>query len=337
MMVVDGHCHVTPVGFPPAPSEAAAPRWPCMRHHDAHNATMMMGDMAFRELDLRSWDVDRRIEDMDRDGIAMQVVSPMPELLSYWMTPEDAAIVCDASNAQIADMIARAPHRFRGLGAVPMQDPARAAAALGRLRTTFGLSGVEIGSNIDGVMLGDARFDPFWAAAQDEGLAVFVHALHPIAAKPLAANPPFTAFALFPVDVAMAAASLAMAGVADRFPRLRIGFSHGGGALAAILGRLDIGWEATAGFTDRAVRRPSEQARGFFYDSNVYDPSFLRHLTDAAVPGQVFMGTDYPYQIMQPDPVAYLRSAGLSDRALADLASGAIGRFLGEELDTALT
>nr|WP_255247050.1 amidohydrolase family protein [Sphingopyxis sp. GW247-27LB] len=336
MPFVDVHSHVTPFAFPDAPSAAVRGRWPCMHCSSPAEGTVMIGDAPFRKLDNRSWNVSRRIEDMDRDGVAMQVLSPMPELLSYWLSSADAELICDTSNRQIAEMIAAAPRRFRGLGAVTLQDPKRAARMMKNIRREFGLSGVEIGSNIDGEMLGGARFDPFWAAAEEEGMAVFVHALHPLAAKPIAPSPQFTAFSLFPIDVAMAAASLLMSGVMDRFPTLRIGFSHGGGALGAILGRLDTGWERTDGYAANVQRRPSEQARALFYDSNVYDPAYLRHLATTVVPGQVFAGTDYPYEIMQQAPASFIHGLGLNAADLESLSIGAASRFLDEDLSSAL-
>ena len=326
--LIDVHCHVTPNAFPPSPSAEVAGRWPCMRCSSNVAATLLIGDTPFRELDNRSWDVARRLDDMDRDGVAMQVLSPMPELLSYWLDTSAAEIVCTHSNVQIAEMIAAAPTRFKGLGAVPLQDPARAAALLPRLRDDFGLSGVEIGSNINGAMLGDSRFDIFWEAAEDLGMAVFVHALHPVAVKSIEASPLFTAFAGFPIDVAMAAASLMTSGALTRYPRLRIGFSHGGGALGSILGRLDKGWSAGNRYGIADMLMPSEQAKALFYDSNVYDPGYLQYLATRIAPGQVFVGTDYPYQIMQEAPADFIAVAGLDETDLRSLHSGAAKAFL---------
>jgi aminocarboxymuconate-semialdehyde decarboxylase len=334
---VDLHCHVSPQAFPAAPEEAVRGRWPCMRCLAVGKEALMVGETMFRELDSRSWDVARRIEDMDRDKVSMQVLSPMPELLSYWFEPGVAQHLCDASNHQIAEMMARAPRRFRGLGAVPLQDPMVAATQLPRLQREFGLSGVEIGSNINGIMLGDARFNPFWEAAEALGMAVFVHALHPVAAKPIQPAPFYIPFALFPVDVAMAVSSVLMAGVMDRFPGLRLGFSHGGGAMTGILGRLDTGWSATNGFGGKGVSRPSEAAQNMFYDSNVYDPVHLRYLAEQVVPGRVFAGTDYPYDIMQRSPADFVESAGLSDPALASVRAGAAGAFLAEDLPVVIS
>lgn len=330
---VDVHSHVSPLNFPSAPNAEVAPRWPCMQCHSSTEATMLVGETPFRKLDARSWDVARRLEDMDRDLVDMQVLSPMPELLSYWLEPADAQILCDASNHLIADMVSAAPSRFRGLGSVPLQDPEAAARMLPRLKSQFGLLGVEIGSNINGKLLGSEEFEPFWASAEAENMAVFVHALHPLAAKTLPKpDIHFTGFALFPVDTGMAAASLIMSGVLNRYPRLRIAFSHGGGTLGATLGRLQAGWSMTNGFEGRSAMSPFDQAKHFFYDTNVYHPDFLTYLATKMAPGQVLGGTDYPYVIMQKDPARWIRSIGLPEDVERSICFEAASRFLADEL-----
>src|SRR4051812_16982617 len=100
MKLIDAHCHVSPADYPASPGDAARATWPCMHRHDDGRQVMMIGDAPFRALDSRSWDVARRIDDMDRDGVALQVLSPMPELLSYWLPHDHAEILCDCSNHQ---------------------------------------------------------------------------------------------------------------------------------------------------------------------------------------------------------------------------------------------
>lgn len=323
---IDVHSHVSPLNFPDTPHAGVASRWPCMQCQSSVEGTLMIGETPFRALDARSWNVARRVEDMDAEGVTMQVLSPMPELLSYWLDLPDAQILCDASNHLIASMVSAAPTRFRGLGSVPLQDPDVAARMLSRLKTEFALKGVEIGSNINGKLLGYPEFDPFWEAAEAEGMAVFVHALHPVASKGLTVpHANFTGFALFPVDTGMTAASIILGGVLDRFPRLRIGFSHGGGTLGATIGRLQLAWSDERGLA------PAEQARRFFYDTNVYDGEYLTYLATRMAPGQVFAGTDYPYQIMQKDPARWIRSLNLPKQVEQSIRSKAAGRFLDEE------
>lgn len=325
--VIDVHSHVIPHSFPDNPSPGHNHRWPCLTV-TAASASLVIDNKPFRDIDARSWDLERRIEDMDRDGVGMQVLSPLPELLSYWFDPDDAVAMCDHVNGVIGAMVAARPDRFTGLGLAPLQSPDLAATYLDRVKTTFGMKGIEIGSNINGVPLGDARFDPVYAAAEDLGLAIFVHALHPLATKAIGADPTFTAMAGFPLDTGMAVASLILTGAIERFPRLRWSFSHGGGTIGSMLGRLDKGFTLTNAYGGKLSRKPSEIARGLYYDSNVYDPDYLRHLARHTAPGHVHLGTDYPFALMQLEPFVYLQGAGLRDQDFESLCFGAAEAFL---------
>ena len=329
--LIDVHSHVVPPSFPENPSPGRNSRWPCLTV-TAASASLVIDNKPFRDIDSRSWDLERRIEDMDRDGVGMQVLSPLPELLSYWFEPGDAVAMCDHVNGVIAEMVAARPDRFAGLGLAPLQSPDLAAAYLERVKSTFGMAGIEIGSNIDGVPLGDARFDPVYAAAESLGLAIFVHALHPLATKAIGADATFTAMAGFPLDTGLAAASLILSGTIERFPALRWSFSHGAGTLGSMLGRLDKGYALTKAYGGKLSRRPSEIAGTLFYDSNVYDPDYLRHLVRHTAPGQVHLGTDYPFALMQTAPFAYLTEAGLDEREFTSLCFGAAEAFLARQV-----
>lgn len=186
---------------------------------------------------------------------------------------------------------------------------------------------VEVGSNINGLLPGDTRFDEFFAEAERLGMALFVHALHPVGAERLGATSDLVPFAAFPLDTALAAASLIRAGTLERYPRLRIGFSHGGGALVSLVPHLQRGWELSGGFGGASREPPASHARRFYYDSLVYDAAWLRHLISAFAPGQFFAGTDYPYAIEQRGLRAFLdaAAAGADEPVYAATAR----RFLG--------
>jgi aminocarboxymuconate-semialdehyde decarboxylase len=328
--LIDVHSHVVPRSLPRDPTGGEIGAWPSV-HCEACGrlAKVMVGNKPFRDIDDRSWDVERRVADMDADGVWQQALSPMPELLSYWLEPGAALELTRHLNATIGEMVARRPDRFHGLGAVPLQDPELAAKEIATLRGRFGLVGVEVGSNIAGAYLGDSRFDPFFAAAEEHDMAVFVHALHPLQARDLARHPMLAPFAAFPVDTALCAASLIMEGIPERFPRLKLAFSHGGGVLAPILHRMEYGWGASGGFNGKLPRSPKAYAREFFYDSLVYDEAYLQHLVTHIAPGQVFLGTDYPYLIMQPEPRPFIASATALPGVGPTLWSNAAERFLG--------
>jgi aminocarboxymuconate-semialdehyde decarboxylase len=326
MTVIDVHNHVVPAQFPIAGDPGVAARWPCMRHGAAGTARIMMGDTAFRAIDDRCWDARRRIAEMDEEGVDVQVLSPMPELLSYWLPPGHGTTIARHVNAAIAEMIAVAPLRFAGLGMVPMQDPDLAARELSVVKRDYGLAGVEIGSNVNGVVPGDPRFDGFFAEAERLDLAIFIHALHPVAADRIVGPPRTAGFVLFPIDTGLAAVSLITAGTLQRYPRLRVGFSHGGGVLAAILPRLQFGWQLETVLQD-SFASPVETARRLFYDNLVYDAATQRHLIDTFGASQIFLGSDYPFVARQVRPGDTLTELSAAERAA--LSSENARRFLG--------
>jgi aminocarboxymuconate-semialdehyde decarboxylase len=325
--VIDVHTHIVPEHFPAAPSPSCATRWPLMEHHPEHKASVMIGGKEFRLVDHRCWECARRLRDMDEGEITMQVVSPMPELLSYWLDLAAAEEMARHINGAIAGLIAAAPGRFAGLGMVPLQDPERAARALGAIKSEYGLAGVEIGSNVNGKPPGHESFDPFWAEAERLGLAIFVHALHPTATERMVGPAVLPTYLGFPVDTGLAAASLITGRTLEKFPKLRVGFSHGGGILAAILPRLANGWR-TAPPLKVAFQDPHATARRFYYDNLVFEAPFVRYLMSVFGASQIFVGSDYPFGAGQPHPTRFTREIGLDPGDWEAMSGGNARRFL---------
>jgi aminocarboxymuconate-semialdehyde decarboxylase len=171
-------------------------------------------------------------------------------------------------------------------------------------------------------------FDPFYAEAERLGLAIFVHALHPLIGERLVGPKPLAAFIGFPTDVGLAAASFITGGTLAKFPNLRIGFSHGGGTLAALLPRLQNGWAIAPEFR-AAFASPTQSARRMFYDNVVFDPDLLRHLIATFGETQIVAGSDYPYVAGQRFPGRPFDALGLPEDTLDLLRAGNARRFLG--------
>lgn len=319
--VIDIHTHVVPPRLAADPKRDA--RWPSVGWSSGDQAAVLIAGNVFRKIDTRSWDVERRLADMVEDGTDMQVLSPMPELLSHWLPPDDAEFLADVMNDQIASMIAQAPRNFAGIGMVCMQDTQRAIRQLEKVKT-LGLAGIEIGTHINGVALGSEGLFPIYEAAQSLGLGLFVHPLHPAGMERVGGSPEFAATAVFPLETALASVSLLAAGVPETFPQLRILLSHGGGALPWILPRMDFGW--SLGAKGRMTRAPSKIARQFWYDSILYDPASLSYLANAVGGARVVVGSDYPYAIRQKQPGAFVKRALSSDAVLAENSFGFLGR-----------
>jgi aminocarboxymuconate-semialdehyde decarboxylase len=279
---IDIHAHVVPERFPaylgstvpsPWPSTADAPDAKGLCHRQ-----VLIGGKHYRTVDERCWSPPRRLADLPEMGLACQVLSPMPELLSYWLDAADAQPLIRYLNEQTAAMCAESGGRLLGLAAVPLQGIDAAVAELRDAAERLGLFGVEIGSNVNGKAIGDARFDPFFEACVALNLPVFVHALKPAGMERLVGPPPLQQVLAYPTDIGLAAASVITGGLLQRHPDLRIAFSHGGGTFAALLPRLQQGWKTFPALADSIAESPAAQARRLFYDTLVYDAPTLRHL-----------------------------------------------------------
>jgi len=325
MKVIDVHCHVVPSEFPAAPPSCQ--HWPAMDHRGNNQAMVMIGKREFRLVDSRCWDTARRIADMNEEDVGMQAISPMPELLSYGIEAKDNLLLSQSVNRAIGEMVRAAPDRFVGMGMVPLHDPQLAAKELARLRSECGLIGVEIGSNIAGKSPGDPFFDPFYGEAERLGLAVFVHALHPSLEGRLIGPALLGAYVGNPTESGIAAASVITGRVLEKFPKLRIGFSHGGGTLAAFLPRLETGWQRVAMLKD-AFASPAATAQRMYYDNIVYQKPLLKYLIDTFGVTQIFVGSDYPFTAGQKNSARLFEGLGLSPEDLAALRGGNASRFL---------
>ncbi len=290
--------------------------------HACHKHVMISGKV-YRTVSDGCWSVPRRLEDMGGMRVSRQVLSPMPELLSYWLPMPDGGVLIRYLNDEIAAMVARAPERFVGLGAVPLQDVDAAIVELQYLRE-LGFAGAELASHVNGVSIGEARFEPFFAAAEQLGAAIFVHALRPAGQERIVG-----AFAeqavCFPGDIALACASMITGGIAARHPRLRMAFSHGGGAMAMLLPRLVHAWTQIPKARESLTESPAQTAQRFFYDHLVFDPAAIRFLAGSFGASQILVGSDYPFNMGDPDPVGTLEKAGLDPALTAANAR----RFLG--------
>ena len=309
---IDVHTHVVPARFPRyAGLRDSEPRWPAMAEIDACHRSVVIDGRVFRTVPSDSWDPAVRASQMAGRGLAHQVLSPMPELLSYWLEPADGEAMCRFLNDFIVGLTTDAPERFTGLGVVPLQDVDAAIRVLEHAAGSLGLAGVEVASHVNGTPIGHPSFHPFFEAVQALDMVVFVHALRPTGLDRLV-GPAALEYALgYPTEIGLAAASMITGGTLARFPALRVAFSHGAGTLGQMLPRLEHAWNVLPGFRVEGVPSPRELARRMYVDDLVYDGQAIRHLVDLFGPTQLMLGSDYPFAIQDPDPVGRLAAAGL--------------------------
>jgi aminocarboxymuconate-semialdehyde decarboxylase len=325
---IDIHAHVVPSRFPRSVREPVPPSWPSMAPAQACHQHVMIGNKVYRTVSDRCWDIPKRIADMDAMGLRLQVVSPMPELLSTWMEPAPANDLLRFINDETAEMVGQSGGRMAALGGIPLQDMDLALAELHRLMKDLGFAGVEIGSNLNGKPIGAPEFEPFFAEAEALGAAVFVHALRPTGMDRLVGPGQLQQVLAYPSDVGLAAASIITSNLIVRHPRLRIAFSHGGGTLGLLLPRLAEGHRVFQALAQEMDVAPVEQARRLFFDTLVYDAAALRYLTELYGDTQLMIGTDHPFNFHDRTPVARIEDAFASDDVRERLLFRNARRFL---------
>jgi aminocarboxymuconate-semialdehyde decarboxylase len=317
MIVIDTHAHFVPERFPARPADVPATEWPELTSLPDGNARMSFDGKEFRIFEPAYWDVEGRVAQMDSEGIAIQVLSPLPELLSYWFSPEAGRAIATHVNESIAAAIDLAPTRLCGLGMLPLQDIEAALAGVAHL-SALELRGVIVASNVNGTSIADARFDPVFGALEAADLAVFVHGYRPAGTERLLGSPFLAPVVGVPQDTASAIASLIMTDILGRFPSLRFGFAHGGGTFGAVLARMDHVWHEFPQMQAAVATSPREYARRFYFDSVTFGPEYLSFLVEMLGSKSVIAGTDGPTPIGQRDLAAFVSEACKGDREAAE-------------------
>lgn len=276
-------------------------------------------------------DYEGRVADLDRMGIDVQVLSGWIDLTGYELSSPAAAEYSNAHNEALAGEAARAPDRFRTLGTVPLQDPDAAIAVLERAMGELGMKGVEIATTID------SRYphrweglDGFWEAAQDLGAFVLLHPMRPLTGVDLDAF--FMSNSVGrPAESTIALSGLILTGVFERFPELRLCVVHGGGFAPFQIGRLDKAYGQKPGLVGKHIAKaPSEYLRSLYVDTVVHDPAALRYLVDYMGADRVLLGTDYPFEMGDQDPVGFVGSVpGLSTADVAAITGGTAAAMFG--------
>ncbi len=270
--------------------------------------------------------IDERILDMDRLGVDVQAVSPVPTQYYYFAEPGLGRQAARLVNDGIAAAVARFPDRLVGLGTVPLQAPELAVLEMKRCVSELGLRGIEISSNVAGRELAEPQFRPFFAAAEELGVLLFMHPLGVTHGQRLSEYY-LNNLIGNPLESAIAVSHLIFGGVLEQHPGLKLCVAHGGGYLPTYWGRLDHAWRERDDCRQFITRPPSEYLRRLYFDTVVFDQRHLQFLLDTYGPEQLLMGTDYPFDMAEPDPVKF--HAVLDPLAREKILGGNALRLLG--------
>lgn len=329
MLKIDVHTHILPREIPKWKDSFGYGGFIGLDHYKPCCAKMVRDDgTQFRDVEENCWDAEKRIEECDASGVDIQVLSTVPVMFNYWAKPNDGAEIARFLNDHIAEIVTKFPKSFVGLGTVPLQDAGLAVRELERCKD-IGLAGVQIGTNVNQLNLGEPQFFDIFAACQELGMAIFVHPWD------MAGEKDMQKYWLpwlvgMPAEVSRAICSLIFSGVLERLPDLRICFAHGGGSFPSTIGRIEHGFNVRPDLC--AVdnpHNPRKYLNKMYFDALVHDTATLDYLINLVGADRIAMGSDYPFPLGEFKPGNLIESSGYNDEIKAKLLYGAALNWLG--------
>lgn len=249
------------------------------------------------------------LDELKKSGVDAVLLCPWVSLVRYEATPEESLDACQVQNDALCSLVKKYHGQIAALGMIPLQNVPLAIKELERLIKS-GLKGVEIGTHVNGVYPGDARFRPFWEACESLDAFVFIH---PVEGGGRAELRDYYMWNVIgnPMETTVAAGHLILSGVMDAYPRLKILLAHGGGALPYLHGRLDRGFKQRPEINKVISRPPTDYLKHFYFDTITHDAAILKSLVDLVGADRVLLGSDYPFDMGNENPVELVRAANL--------------------------
>lgn len=256
--------------------------------------------------------LDERRSVMARMGVDMQVIAPAPAQQHYWADEERQVALSRAQNEDLAAMVEKDPARFVAMGTLPMRFPQRAIEEAIHAVETLGLRGFQIDSRVEALELSDPSFDPLYARLAQLRAPLFVHPLGFSHGQRL--GPFFMVNTVAqPLEETIAISHFILGGVLDRHPDLDVIIAHGGGFYPYYAGRFDHAWKARPEVRKLCPQPPSTYLKRFWYDTCVFDPVLIGRLIEMVGAERVMLGSDYPFDMGDTDPVGTFNKAAVAD------------------------
>jgi aminocarboxymuconate-semialdehyde decarboxylase len=331
MPVIDIHNHFFPRTWPDLATRYGSADWPWIKHTEAGKADIMVGDRFFRHIYSACWDPEKRLEEMDRDGVDMQIISATPVLFAYDRPAEHAADCARLFNDSALELCAQGKGRLKSLCQVPLQDIDAACKELSRCKRA-GHLGVQIGNHVGEKNLDDPGIITFLHHCADEGVAVLVHPWDMLGQSRMPNYMmPWTVG--MPAETQLGIVAMIVGGAFDKLPSdLRICFAHGGGSFAFLLGRLENAWQHHPVAHGVCELPPRNYLNRFYVDSAVFDQRALEFLVDTMRSERVMLGSDYPFPLGEHHVGELIQSSHFSAGVKAQLLGKNAEKFLGLEI-----
>lgn len=328
MTVIDIHTHFLPETWPNLEKRFGTPDWPWLKHVAPGKAMVMVGEQEYRPVYDACWNADVRLQEMDKHGVDIQVMSATPLLFSY-LRPAEQALDCAKIFNDIAlEICAADSKRLKALCQVPLQDIDASCAEVSRAMRN-GHLGVQIGNHVGLKNLDDEGIITFLQHCASEGAAVLVHPWDMLGRERM---PRYMLqwLVAMPAETQLSILTLVLSGAFERLPTdLRLCFAHGGGAFAFLLGRVDNAWKNRDIVRVDCPNLPSSYVDRFSVDSAVFSAESLDLLVKVMGEDRVMLGSDSPFPLGEQKVGSLIRQQpGFSNLRKAKLLGQNASEFL---------
>jgi aminocarboxymuconate-semialdehyde decarboxylase len=305
-MITDMHCHFVPEEFF---------RFARSRDEFAIKVKRREGDAV--DLDIRGmhfglnttfFEMNKQVERMARDGVERAILSLATPFIDYHLDAKIAVEAARVFNDGLAAAIADDRTRFGGWALLPMQDPEAAAQELRRCVRDHGFVGGHVASNVRGVYLHDAQFEPIYRVAVDLNVPLFVHPADPLG-KDRTKEYELTIVAGYLFDNTVNILKMICSGFLDRWPTLKLVCAHAGAFSLPLRARMQREVDTNPQLASTLKMPIGDYLRRLYFDTICFEPAILRYVTEVVPVEHLMLGSDAPFPLGEPNPVTFVKNA----------------------------
>ena len=310
-MITDVHCHFVPdefFKFASSKEELAIK----VKRREGDDVDLDIRGMHFG-LNTTFFEMPKQLERMKRDGVERSILSLATPFIDYHLDAKLAVEAARVFNDALAGMIASEPTRFGGWALLPMQDPAAASQELRRCVRDHGFVGGHIGSNVRGIYLHDAQFEPIFKTAVDLGVPLFIHPADPLG-KDRTKDYELTIVAGYLFDNTINILKMICSGFLDRWPDLKLLCAHAGAFSPILRARMQREVDTNPQLKSVLKAPVGDYLRRLYFDTICFEPAILRYVADVVPVEHLMLGSDAPFPLGEPDPVNFVRNALPADQ-----------------------
>ena len=311
MMITDVHCHFVPdefFKFASSKEELAIK----VKRREGDHVDLDIRGMHFG-LNTTFFEIPKQLERMKRDGVERSILSLATPFIDYHLDAKLAVEAARVFNDALAGVIASDPTRFGGWALLPMQDPAAASQELRRCIRDHGFVGGHIASNVRGVYLHDAQFEPIFKTAVDLGVPLFIHPADPLG-KDRTKDYELTIVAGYLFDSTINILKMICSGFLDRWPDLKLLCAHAGAFSPILRARMQREVDTNPQLKSVLKAPVGDYLRRLYFDTICFEPAILRYVAGVVPVEHLMLGSDAPFPLGEPDPVNFVRNALPADQ-----------------------